>query len=134
MEILDALYMLTLMHKNETPQVINCYPRAVKPEGNKKAQEVINEVFEVSDGYWRGIGEIEASGLEISRDYVEFDAKKKFGLKPRDVTQPKGCRCGEVLQGKISPKDCPLFGKKVYTNKSSWAMYGVNRRQLCSLL
>ncbi len=66
----------------------------------------------MSDGYWRGIGEIEASGLEISRDYVEFDAKKKFGLKPRDVTQPKGCRCGEVLQGKISPKDCPLFGKK----------------------
>jgi hydrogenase expression/formation protein HypD len=25
--------------------------------------------------------------------------------------EPAGCRCGEVLKGKLAPFDCPLFGK-----------------------
>ena len=111
-DIVYALDMLTSMYICNSPKILNCYERAVKPEGNKKAQRVIKEVFKVSDAYWRGIGKIEASGLEIRDTYKEFDAKKRFGLTPKDVGEPKGCRCGEVLQGKISPKDCPLFGKK----------------------
>ncbi|WP_461833319.1 hydrogenase formation protein HypD [Desulfothermus sp.] len=112
MDIVYALDMLTSMYICNDPKILNCYERAVKPDGNKNAQAVISEVFKISDAYWRGIGKIDASGLEIRDTYKEFDAKKRFGLTPKDVGDPKGCRCGEVLQGKISPKDCPLFGKK----------------------
>ena len=112
LDILQAIYMLVEMGMRGSAQVLNQYTRAVKPQGNKKAQEIIEEVFCVSDGLWRGIGIIENSSLEISEKYREFDAKSKFGLKIEMVEEPKGCRCGEVLQGKIHPDKCPLFGKK----------------------
>ena len=25
--------------------------------------------------------------------------------------EPKGCRCGEILQALVEPEDCPLYGK-----------------------
>ena len=39
---------------------------------------------------------------KFSKD-TEFYRKKDFSIK--------GCRCGEVLQGKIKPEECPLFRK-----------------------
>ena len=111
-DILQAIYLMIKMDIGGNVRILNQYTRAVKAEGNKRAQEIISEVFRPHDGLWRGIGTIEGSGLEISDKYSKFDAKKRFDLKFQDVKEPKGCRCGEVLQGKISPDKCPLFGKK----------------------
>ena len=88
----------------------------MKKEGNKKALKLINEVFEVSDARWRGLGEIKNSGLKIRKKYQTQDAQfihKKLieKIKKAIKIKPSACKCGLVLQGMIEPKDCPLFRK-----------------------
>jgi hydrogenase expression/formation protein HypD len=89
--------------------VENQYSRVVKWEGNRKAQSVIAEVFSVCDSEWRGIGVIPESGLEISEKYAAFDAGKNVPVTVEEPREQQGCRCGDVLKGKFSPFDCPLF-------------------------
>ncbi|MDO9263366.1 MAG: hydrogenase formation protein HypD, partial [Desulfosalsimonadaceae bacterium] len=36
------------------------------------------------------------------------DATKKFNIPVIETLPPKGCRCGDVLIGKITPPKCPL--------------------------
>jgi len=109
----DILLSIIMLLKNYKNPIIDIqYKRVVKPEGNKKALEIIEEIFEPCDSTWRGLGEIPGSGLKIKSKYKDFDAALKFDLKPiGDNIEIKGCRCGDVLKGFISPKECPLFGK-----------------------
>ncbi len=93
--------------------VENAYPRAVKEEGNVKARRIMYEVFEEASAFWRGLGEIKGSGLNIRNKYSALDAAKKFGvIKPLQRKEPAGCRCGDVLRGSSTPKECKLFRKK----------------------
>ncbi len=72
--------------------------------------ELMHEVMEPCDAQWRGLGIIPDSGLTLREEYADFDARKKFDVpKMQGQTNP-ACRCGEVLQGKCTPSDCPLFG------------------------
>lgn len=89
--------------------VKNMYPSAVSEEGNQKALEAINKFFEPSHEYWRGIGEIKGSGMRLKREYAEFDAGSVFETSEESV--PKGCKCTDVILGRINPTDCPLFHK-----------------------
>jgi len=103
----------------EKPEVKNEYTRLVKKEGNKKAQKIIANFFEIKDAKWRGIGEIKKSGLKINSKYKKQDAEFIYRdlitkIKREIKVKPSGCRCGEVLQGLIEPRQCPLF-KKVCT-------------------
>ncbi len=93
-------------------KVGNTYGVAVKPGGNKIAQSVIDEVFEISDQTWRAMGTIPASGLELKGEYKKYDARQKFGVEIGQDRKIPGCRCGEVIQGKLNPAQCALFGKK----------------------
>lgn len=115
-DIIMSLYMLVEMWVKKRCEVKNQYIRCVSYEGNNKAKKIMEEVFEPCVGLWRGIGKIENSGLQVSDKFSEFDAFKKFSLTLEDVQEPKGCRCGEVLQGKINPPQCPLFAKKCTPN------------------
>ncbi|NLO89103.1 MAG: hydrogenase formation protein HypD [Clostridia bacterium] len=90
-------------------EVANAYPRAVKEEGNKAAQELIDRYFTVTDAQWRGIGTIPQSGLELAGEFKKFNAKDRFHVSPGESRVPKGCACGDVLKGKIWPNQCPLF-------------------------
>lgn len=85
------------------------YKRVVKWEGNRKAREVMAEVFATSDAEWRGIGVIPGSGLEINGKYAAFDAEKAIPVPVEEPREHKGCLCGEILKGKVAPYDCPLF-------------------------
>jgi len=58
---------------------------------------------------WRGLGELSGSGLRIRDEYRPFDAAARFGLSRRNNAEPAGCRCGEVITGRGTPADCPLF-------------------------
>jgi len=91
-------------------EIKNMYGRVVKDEGNPKARALLDEVYEKVDAYWRGIGLIEKSGLAFRDKYKKFDAFRKFNVKLGEMKEIKGCRCGDVLKGYITPKDCPLFG------------------------
>ena len=92
--------------------VENAYPRSVKPEGNRAAKELLQEVFVPADRKWRGIGIIPGSGLELSEAYRQFDAMEKFRLELKDTEETKLCIAGEVLTGRKKPSECMAFGKQ----------------------
>ena len=85
------------------------YRRVVKPDGNARAREFIDEVFKPSDTSWRGFGAIPSSGLVLRDEFADFDAEKRFPVEIEDIADPKGCLCGDVLRGHIEPSECPLF-------------------------
>ena len=89
----------------------NGYSRGVTSAGNRKAQELMREVFTPCDTGWRGIGVIPGSGLRISDRYAAFDAERKHAIPVVFSAETTECRCGDVLKGKILPDGCPLFGK-----------------------
>ena len=88
------------------------YSRVVKWEGNRKAREVMAEVFAPCDVEWRGIGVIPGSGLEIRAKYAAFDAERVLSLDVEEVREHQGCRCGDILKGKATPFQCPLFARE----------------------
>jgi hydrogenase expression/formation protein HypD len=70
----------------------------------------VEEVFEVCDRKWRGIGEIPKSGIRINSKFAAFDAERVFGLEDRVVEESKDCIAAQVLMGLKKPLDCPAFG------------------------
>ena len=110
-DILVSVYLLIRMIKDKKPVLFNAYPRSVKPEGNKKAQELLYKYFEVSDTSWRGFGYLKESGLSLKDSFSSYDAELKLGIKPENIGEPPGCRCADVVRGIITPPECPLYGK-----------------------
>ena len=110
-EILLAVYLLLKQIAEGTAKIQNAYPRAVKPEGNPLARAMLERAFDLTDARWRGLGDIPASGFSLREDLSEFDAVKRFTISPKPVVLQNGCRCGDVICGKIRSVDCPLFGK-----------------------
>jgi hydrogenase expression/formation protein HypD len=108
-DVMQGVEMLVRQVVEERSCVEIQYGRVVKREGNRKAQAVLAEVFSVCDSEWRGIGVIPGSGLEISDKYAAFDAEKIIPVTVEEPKEHKGCRCGDILKGKVSPFDCPLF-------------------------
>jgi hydrogenase expression/formation protein HypD len=92
-------------------EVENEYQRIVKPEGNARAQALLNEVFESCDTTWRGIGMIPGSGLKIRSEFAAYDAEAQLPVEVEPPKEHQGCLCGEILKGKVTPKECPLFRK-----------------------
>lgn len=86
----------------------NFYPQAVSRDGNQAALEGIAGVFEPCDAAWRGFGIVPGTGMRLKKEYAGFDAGS-MGLDADQVAE--GCRCADVLMGKIEPRQCPLFGK-----------------------
>jgi len=95
-----------------TARLENEYPRVVKPEGNPKALEIMNQAFKVTGGSWRGIGRLPDSALQLRDSLKDYDAREKFNVKVeqgRDILL--GCECHLVIIGKIKPNECPMFMK-----------------------
>ncbi|MDO9576906.1 MAG: hypothetical protein Q7J16_03395, partial [Candidatus Cloacimonadales bacterium] len=93
------------------PKIENEYGRVVSASGNLKARKVVDEVLQTEDAIWRGLGMIPQSGLGIRSEFAQFDAIKKYNLEITDTEKNTGCRCADVLKGKIIPSECPLFEK-----------------------
>jgi hydrogenase expression/formation protein HypD len=85
------------------------YRRAVTVEGNPKAMQIVNRVFEPCDDEWRGLGLIPGSGLKIKPEFRHHDASEHFSINTPPAHEPAGCLCGEVLRGLKKPVDCKLF-------------------------
>jgi len=93
-------------------RVENQYPRAVVRDGNPAALRMIEDVFVVSERNWRGLGAIPRSGYTLSPKYAAHDAEAAFDVGRLTVKEPEECRAGLVLQGRLSPPDCPEFGTR----------------------
>ena len=72
---------------------------------------MIEEVFEITDREWRGVGNIPLSGYQVKEQYAAFDANKKFSIKIPKVEENPECIAGQVLKGIKKPHECPQFGK-----------------------
>ncbi len=110
-DILQAVFVLIKQIESGAPQLANSYRRAVSKDGNRKAQQIMLDVFETADVSWRGIGTLPKSGLRIRKAFAALDAQKKFAIRVADAAPPKGCVCGEILTGLKVPPDCPLYKK-----------------------
>lgn len=109
-DLLQSVLMLVNQIEKGDQKVEIQYSRVVKPEGNKKAQEMVQTVFESRDEWWRGFGVLKNSGLGIKQEYASFDAEKVFKVKIEITREDKGCICGSILKGLNNPADCKLFG------------------------
>ena len=108
-DILQGIISLINMIYKKEHQITNEYRRIVKAEGNTVAVKYLDEVFDVVDTRWRGIGVIPNSGYIFNKKFEEFDALKHFEIEYEEYDGSPGCRCGEILKGKITPLECPLF-------------------------
>ncbi len=110
LDILFALSMLLQQVKDGKARLENEYKRSATWEGNIKAQKLMQKVFNVVDGHWRGLGKLPLSALALKEEFAIYDARKKYGIKiegSRDLMP--GCLCHLVMIGKIKPPECPLY-------------------------
>jgi hydrogenase expression/formation protein HypD len=110
LDVLFGIYMILKQFKEGSPSLENEYTRAVSWEGNVKAQQLMERVFDVTDGNWRGLGTIPSSKYVLNKECAAYDAHLKHGVKvERGLDVQHGCRCHLVIIGKIRPTECPLF-------------------------
>lgn len=111
-DLLSGLILLARQVGEGTASIENSYSRVVSWEGNPRARKMVDQIMEPTDTEWRGLGVIPASGLAIRKEYEEFDAEVRFGITLPKSSEIKGCRCGEILKGIITPVKCPLFNRR----------------------
>jgi hydrogenase expression/formation protein HypD len=111
LDILQCVDMLVSQVESGKSQVEIAYRRGVRPEGNRQALKLMEQVFEPCPAQWRGMGEVPASGLKLRKKYQRFDAEFAFDIKPVPTREPAGCICGDILRGVKAPADCKLFSK-----------------------
>ena len=112
LDLLQGLLMCLKQLEEGRHEVENQYSRSVSAEGNRKARELVEEIFEVVPRRWRGLGEIPGSGLGLRPEWREFDALERFELSATPAEESSECRAGLVLQGILKPDECPAFGAR----------------------
>jgi hydrogenase expression/formation protein HypD len=111
LDLLQGIYMCLEQLEQGRFEVENQYSRVVSEQGNRQAQQLVSEVFEVTDRAWRGIGSIGQSGLVLSPAYRDYDAEYRFDLSEVGARpEPEVCISGLILQGLKKPHECPAFG------------------------
>ena len=111
LDVLQAILLLIRQINAGEAKVENEYTRAVTPEGNRKAQRLMAEVFLLRPGFeWRGLGELPDSALAIRPEFAEWDAERRFVIPAIQAADHKACACAEVLRGIKRPQDCKVFG------------------------
>jgi hydrogenase expression/formation protein HypD len=112
LDLLEGIRRAVIQLESGRHEVDNAYARIVRYEGNIPAQQLLAEVFEVTDRAWRGIGVIPRSGWRLSDGYRDYDAENRFRISGIHTEESKLCRSGDVLRGVIKPAECAVFGKE----------------------
>jgi hydrogenase expression/formation protein HypD len=111
LDILQSIWMVLKQIKEGRAEIENQYARVVPDRGNAPALQAVSRVYELREFFeWRGLGSIDHSGVKLRKEYVHFDAERKFAIPNLKVADPKSCQCGEVLKGLIKPWQCKVFG------------------------
>ena len=117
-DILLAIRELLKQIKSNHHEILNCYSRVIKDEGNLPGQRCLNEVFELTSGNWRGIDRVEGSAYQLKDKYAFLDAGKQLNCKPPYPPQAHhpSCLCHRVMLGEVEPQECKLFKKACTPN------------------
>ena len=110
-DLMQAVLMLVKQIESGSPKVEIQYQRVVNTSGNAVAQRMLEQVFELRDESWRGLGMIPLSGLKLRKSYASFDSEVQVPVEVLPALEPKGCICGLILRGLKTPVDCKLFAK-----------------------
>ncbi len=111
LDVMQSVHMLVRQTNRGEARVENEYTRAVTPEGNIKAQALMEEVFELRESFeWRGLGQLLKSARRFRKEYSEIDAEVRFSIRIRHVSDHKACECGAILRGLKRPHECRVFG------------------------
>lgn len=110
-DVLMSLIMLLRQVREKKPRLDNEYSRSVNEEGNTRAKNLMDEVFEVTSGHWRGIGRVPHSALKLRAEFAEYDARKRYRVKVENKKDILMESCHLVINGKLKPDECPLFSK-----------------------
>ena len=111
-DILEGILRCVQQLESGRAEVENAYARAVRPEGNLHARRIVEQVFEIADRDWRGLGVIPRSGLALRPAYADYDAARRFPLRPVAPAGATECISGEIMRGVRKPPDCPAFGTR----------------------
>ena len=109
-DILLGIYANINQLESQQYTVENPYARIVCNEGNQKAKKVLNQVFELAEQEWRGLGSIASTGFNIREEYAHYDAFARFNKKRAAISKKEPCIAGEIMKGLATPKSCPYFG------------------------
>jgi len=112
LDLLQGLYQCIRQLEAGRAEVENQYSRSVRREGNRRAQDVLTQVFAAQSQHWRGIGVIPASGLQFTPRYARFDARRRFAAGSACPERSSECISGEILRGLRKPEDCPAFAAR----------------------
>jgi hydrogenase expression/formation protein HypD len=112
LDLLEGVLRTVRQLEEGRAEVENQYGRAVRPEGNPQSRKLIEDVFEVCDRKWRGVGLIPASGYRLRDAYRDFDAEVRFAVDAIETHESAECISGQILRGLKKPHDCPAFGKQ----------------------
>jgi hydrogenase expression/formation protein HypD len=112
LDLLQATLMLVRQLEAGRFAFENQYTRTVSRLGNLPAQQLVEQVFEVCDRKWRGVGELAASGLRLRPAYAGFDAERVFALEGPGAAESGECMAAQVLTGRCKPHECPAFGTR----------------------
>jgi hydrogenase expression/formation protein HypD len=110
-DLLQGILLAVRQLEEGRAELENAYARVVAPEGNRPARALVEDVFEVCDRKWRGIGIVPKSGLRLRYEYRDLDAERIFDLVDLETRESPLCISGQILKGVRKPKDCPAFGK-----------------------
>lgn len=110
LDLLEGILMAVRQLEQNRAEVQNQYVRAVRRSGNQAAQAAVNQVFEVTERAWRGIGPIPESGLRLTAEFRAFDAETRFAIGSLAVRENPDCIAGAILRGTRLPTDCTAYG------------------------
>lgn len=118
-DVLISIYMILRQIISGEYRMENEYSRSVTWDGNVKAMNTLFKVFKLLDGLWRGIGVIDGSGFEFKDEFRNINARYLYDLEypNKDSHMPSGCRCADIIKGKITPIECPLYMKMCRPDK-----------------
>ena len=112
LDLLEGVLRTRPAARRGRAEVENPYARAVRPEGNPASRQLIEDVFEVCDRKWRGVGLIPESGFRLRDEYRDHDAERLFEVDDIETQESSVCISGQILKGLKKPHDCPAFGKE----------------------
>ena len=97
MQIIEGIAEICRQIVQCKPEVKSMYPAVVTPQGNIVAQNIINEIFEPADGYWRGLGLYTEKHSETQRPSCAVSMPKSVSvlrsIQPKIPAAAAAARC-----------------------------------------
>lgn len=112
LDLLEGILACVRQLEGNKPRLENQYVRTVQVDGNLVAQELVQEIYHICDGTWRGFGIVPEGGLELRPAWQPFDARERFTEPALPLIDEDECRSFQVMTGHTKPPECPHFGNR----------------------